>query len=634
MRSLIHLCVPLLLSSLTAAQLTVVAIDPPLNGSNGAPNASIVVDFDRALDAASLDALRVYGSASGPAQGSKTLENGGARLRFQPLEPFLAGEIVWTLMSENLKAQDGSFLRTEGYAASFRVRAAPAPRAFTLIQSWDVDPNIFARIYGGQNCDLDDDGFIDVSVICENSSDVRVYLSNDDGKGTYAGVQSPLNPVGTTPSPNESADFNGDGNIDIATSNSGFGSVSVLLGNGDGTFGAATNHSLGNPSYGLAVLDVDGDGDMDIAAPANDQVRLLLNLGNGTFAAPIAIATAVQNDYGLTAADMNNDGIVDLVVGSVTAQIMVLLSNGNATFTPMPVQNAGGHAWMIVCGDVNGDGNMDATVANGGNGRGSRLLGNGNGTLQAPFSTPQIGWMTATDLGDLDGDGDLDWVLSSFGAGVYQMYVNNGAGGFTLDQTIPALQNPACCAIFDADGDRDLDLALFDETADIVRIMENGSLDQETYCYGTAAACPCGNVGADGHGCENSAQSGGALVLGQGQASVSSDSLALHAGGMPASTTLVFLQGQDQAGGGLGTPFGDGLLCVSGTLVRLASKTSVNGFASLGAGNLGDPPISQLGTIPVVGGTFTYQVWFRNTDNYCTSSTFNLSNGLKLVWTP
>lgn len=631
MRLSLAVLAPLLLASSAAAQLTVVAIDPPLNASNGAANTSIVVDFDRALDPASLASLRVYASASGLVAGTKTLENGDTRLHFRPLQPFLSGEIVWTLMSETLKAQDGSFLRTEGYAASFRVRTAPAPRTFTLIQSWDVSPGVFARIYGGQNCDLDGDGSIDMSVICENASDVRVYMSKDDGTGTFGAMLSPLNPVGTTPSPNESSDFNGDGFIDLATAEQG-GSVSVLLGNGDGTFQPATTYPLGNPTYGLAVFEADGDGDMDLAAPSNDQVRLLLNNGDGTFAAPIAIASAVVNDYGLTAADMNNDGIVDLVVGSVTGQIQVLLSNGNGTFTQKPVQNAGGHAWMIVCGDLNGDGKMDATVANGGNGRGSRLLGNGDGTLQAPFSTPQVGWMTATDLGDLDGDGDLDWVLSSFGASIYQMYVNNGAGGFTLDQTIPAIENPACCAMFDADGDRDLDLALFDEIADVVRIMENGSLNQETYCYGTAAACPCGNAGSAGHGCENSTGSGGALVLGQGQASVSNDTLALNVGGMPASTTLVFLQGQ--AGGGPGTPFGDGLLCVGSTVVRLASKTSSNGFASLGAGNLGDLPISQLGSVPAIGGAFFYQVWFRDTEPFCTGSTFNLSNGVKLVWTP
>jgi hypothetical protein len=633
MRSLSSLCVSLVLASGAAAQLTVVSVDPPLNASNRAANTSIVVDFDRALDPASLDHFKVYASAGGPVQGSKTLENGDTRVRFEPLNPFLAGEIVWTLMSEDLAAQDGSFLRTEGFAASFRVGAAPAPRAFTLNQSWDVSPGIFARIYGGQNCDLDGDGFIDMSVICENSSDVRVYLSNDDGTGTFGAMLSPLNPVGTTPSPNESSDFDGDGHIDIVTAEQG-GSVSVLLGNGDGTFASAVTYPLGNPTYGLAVFEADGDGDMDIAAPSNDQVRLLLNQGDGTFAPPIAIPTAVSNDYGLTSADMDNDGIVDLVVGSVTGQIMVLRSNGNGTFTQMPVQNAGGHAWMIVCGDLDGDGNMDATVANGGNGRGSRLLGNGNGTFQAPFTTPQIGWMTATDLGDLDGDGDLDWVLSSFGAGVYQMYVNDGAGGFTLDQTIPAIQNPACCAIFDADGDRDMDLALFDEIADIVRIMENGALEQQTYCFGTAAACPCGNAGAAGHGCENSSLSGGALILGQGQASVANDSLALNAGGLPASTTLVFLQGTSQAGGGLGTPFGDGLLCVGSTVVRLASKTTVNGFASLGAGNPGDLPISQLGSIPAAGGQYFYQAWFRNTDAFCTSATFNLSNGVSLTWTP
>ncbi len=634
MRSLILPFAILVLAPAAAGQLTVVAVDPPLNASHRAPNVSVVVDFDRPVDPASLGSFEVYANASGAVQGSKTLENGDARLRFQPLKPFIAGETVWVTMSESLKAQDGSFLRPQGYVASFRVRAAPAPRSFSLNETWNVSTGSFARIYGGQACDLDGDGFNDLAVVCEVSSDVRVYLSDDDGTGSYGPLLGAPASVGTTPSPNENADLDGNGTIDIVTAESGSNSVSVLLGHGDGTFQAASTYGVGSPSHGLALFEADGDGDVDIATTAGDQTHLLLNQGDGTFGAPIPINTAVQSDYGLTAADMNNDGIVDLVVGGTSGSIMVLLSNGDGSFVPKPTQNAGGYAWMVVCGDLDGDGKMDATVANGGNSRGSRLFGNGDGTLKPPFSTPSVGHMPATDLGDLDGDGDLDWVLSSFGANLYQVWRNNGAGGFTLDQTLPGVQNPACCTILDIDGDRDLDLALLDETTDIVRIMENGDLDQDTFCYGSAAACPCGNAGAEGHGCENSTGTGGALLLGQGQAVVSNDELALNVGGLPPTAVLVFIQSLIPAGGGTGIPFGDGLLCLGAPITRLFAKTAANGYASLGAGNLGDPTISQLGSIPPVGGQFLYQVWYRNPDPYCTIAGWNLSNAVAVTWVP
>ena len=335
---------------------------------------------------------------------------------------------------------------------------------------------------------------------------------------------------------------------------------------------------------------------------------------------------------GLTAADMNNDAIVDLVVGGTTGGVMVLQSIGNGTFNAMPVQSSVGFAWMLVCGDVNGDGNIDVTAACGGNGNGAVLLGNGNSTLGAPTLTPSVGHMVATDLGDLDGDGDMDWVLSSFGAGLYQIWKNNGAGSFTFNQTVPGVQNPACCAILDIDGDRDLDLALLDETSDIVTLKKNGALDQQTYCYGSIAACPCGNAGLGGHGCENSYATGGALLLGQGTASLANDQLALNASGLAPLVPMVFLQSAGQIASG--AVFGDGLLCLTAPITRLKTKFALNGFASLGAGNAGDLPLSVLGSITLPGTAAFYQAWYRNPESYCTADTFNVSNGLKVTWTP
>ncbi len=630
MRLFRHLCGWCVLSTLAAAQLSVVAISPPLNAGHRAPNDSVVIDFDRAVSPGSLGNLRVYGSVSGPIVGTLSLENGGTRVRFRPERPYFANECITTTLNENLQAVDTSFLRTQGYVATFRVATAAATRQFNFNASWSVSPSVFVRIYGGQTCDLDDDDFGDLAVICENASDVRVYLSNHDATGSFGPMFGAPAAAGNTPSPNENADMNGDGLIDLVTCDTLGGTATILMGNGDGSFQPSVSYLFTVAgTRGMAVFDADGDGDPDVALSGNDQVNLRLNDGNGVLGPVSSIATTVSSDYGLTSADMNNDGIVDLVVGGTGGSVMVLLSNGDGTFVAKPAVASGGHCWMISSGDVNNDGNMDISIANGSSSRGSIVKGNGDGTLQAPFSTPAVGFATATDLGDLDGDGDLDWVLSSFGGGVWQVWRNNGAGAFVLDQTLPATQNPACCSMLDIDGDRDLDLALFDEIADTVTIRENGVLNATTFCGGTIAACPCGNSGLPGHGCENSRGTGGGLLLAQGRASVANDTLALNVGGLPQNALLLVLQGTAPSA----TPLHDGVLCVGGVIKRFPGIAATNGYASLNALNAGGP-ISMLGNVPIGGGLFHYQTWYRDNAPFCTTSGANTSNGVSVTWTP
>ena len=83
------------------------------------------------------------------------------------------------------------------------------------------------------------------------------------------------------------------------------------------------------------------------------------------------------------------------------------------------------------------------------------------------------------------------------------------------------------------------------------------------------------------------------------------------------------------AAGGTGTVFGDGLRCAGGMVVRLGTKTNVAGSSHYPAA--GDPSVSVRGSITAPG-TRTYQVWYRNAASFCTPSTFNLSNGLSIVW--
>jgi hypothetical protein len=152
-------------------------------------------------------------------------------------------------------------------------------------------------------------------------------------------------------------------------------------------------------------------------------------------------------------------------------------------------------------------------------------------------------------------------------------------------------------------------------------------------CFGdgTGTPCPCGNTGAIGHGCRNSANAFGGLLSSTGSASTSADSLLLTSGFEPSTSSTVFFQGTGTTNGGSGVVYGDGLKCISGALKRLGTKISFGGAAHYPA--TGDPPVSVRGGVPPTEGTFFYQAWYRNFGGPCGSG-INMTNALKVVWTP
>ncbi len=152
------------------------------------------------------------------------------------------------------------------------------------------------------------------------------------------------------------------------------------------------------------------------------------------------------------------------------------------------------------------------------------------------------------------------------------------------------------------------------------------------YCFGdgvlNATPCPCANSGASGRGCANSVNASGARLSASGVPSIASDTVVLAADGMPDSSALYF-QGTSRTAGGFGAAFGDGLRCAGGSIVRLA--TTANAASASQYPRAGDPSISVRGAVQS-GDVRTYQVWYRNAAAFCTSSTFNLTNGVQVVW--
>ena len=138
----------------------------------------------------------------------------------------------------------------------------------------------------------------------------------------------------------------------------------------------------------------------------------------------------------------------------------------------------------------------------------------------------------------------------------------------------------------------------------------------------------CGNFGAPRHGCAHSVSTEGALLSAQGSAVLAHDTLTLIGSSMPNGGVLYFQSG---AFSGNGVPFGDGLLCLSSPLIRLATKLNVGGASRYP--EVGDAPISITGAVTAPGFR-TYQALYRDAAAYCTPATNNLTQALRVTWSP
>ena len=262
--------------------------------------------------------------------------------------------------------------------------------------------------------DFNGDGKADLAVKNENSGNVSILLGNGDG--TFAAAVNFA--VGTEPWSVAVGDFNGDGKADLAVADAGSDggdSVSILLGNGDGTFAAAANYAVGVLPYAVAVGDFNGDGKADLACvnESSGTVSILLGNGDGTFGAAVNYSVGTQ-PYSVVVGDFNSDSKADLAVANLgTGNVSILLGKGDGTFGAAANYAVAANPYSLAQGDFNGDGKTDlavtSIVVNSANGASVNiLLGNGDGTFAAPvpYGTGTIGYSVA--VGDFNGDGKAD----------------------------------------------------------------------------------------------------------------------------------------------------------------------------------------------------------------------------------
>jgi hypothetical protein len=342
-----------------------------------------------------------------------------------------------------------------------------------------------------KTADLEGDGDLDLAMIAEGNdlANHMVDLYENAGNGAFTRRTTT---GGTGPAQMVFTDISGDGAPDIAMTNYWpfpEGSVSVLLNNGDGTFAAEDVYGgVGSRPYGIGAADLDGDGDRDLAVARLDDnvydltITFLSNDGDGTFTVlpDELVIDAQMGDPKVEAADFDGDGNADLAVGGFSGYgHYILLNTGPFTFAAREYQ-AGYSSGGMEAVDYDADGDVDlfsATLGSSSTGDISLLVNQGDGTFAQPYtsiSSSHQPW--DVDSADFNMDGRLDIAVPNRGSSTSAVHPQREDGSFAAPPVFETAAAPTSVATadFDLDGDSDVATTIptFD-TSDSVQVMLN-----------------------------------------------------------------------------------------------------------------------------------------------------------------
>lgn len=369
----------------------------------------------------------------------------------------------------------------------FQVGAPEATVSFAPVAN---SPLQIYEPFGMTAGDFNEDGKADLAI----GGNVKVYVFLGNGDGTFApAVGSPM-PMPSPPYDDEASpyagpiaagDFNNSGHLGLAVGEFQNEAAVILLGNGDGTFvpsSATFANALGMPTSAVATADFNADGNIDLAIvnQISGQSPVVLGYGKGAFNAAGDLFIA-GFPTGVAVGDFNADGKLDVIVadgGTTTlggSGVAVSLGNGDGTFVQAsgsPI-SLGKNLSAIVTGDFNGDGKLDLAVTDSGGDAVMILLGNGDGKFGMPTTIRVGNQPDAIIAGDFNRDGKLDLAVTNYADGTITLLLGNGDGTFTPASSSPYAvgRGPYQIVAADFNGDGKLDLAVANLTDGTVSIL-------------------------------------------------------------------------------------------------------------------------------------------------------------------
>lgn len=277
--------------------------------------------------------------------------------------------------------------------------------------------------------DFNEDGSTDLLITNISGNSLSLLIGNGDG--TFQDTTTLQK--GDMPRVIVAHDFNGDGHEDFVLGSAGDEKLSVFLGNGDGTFRNGQVFDTERPTLAIALSDLDGNGKVDMAVSfKSDKVEIFLSKGDGTFT-EAEVLELQDTPTSIAIADYNADDILDMAVannGAMSNNVSVFLGQGGGHFTPPGHFPTGMRPLFVSHGDFNGDKRLDLLVINGTKNALSFMAGNGDGTFQkAKNFGAGVNPAACINL-DVNKDGYLDTLVVNTTSGTMSLVLGQGDGTF------------------------------------------------------------------------------------------------------------------------------------------------------------------------------------------------------------